>query len=128
MELDIKNPTISSVTKGIAGKMILIHSYENKVGKTKVGTQMPKPLYLRFEQGLNAISGIPVMELNSWQDFKKVNKQLCNVKDLEENRSLYTTIIIDTLDVAIRWCEQYVCSIQGVQRLNDGKPHCHPCQ
>jgi len=119
-EFDIRNPEVSAVTKGIEGKIILIHSFENKVGKTKVGTQMPKPLYLRFEQGINAISGLPYMALNSWGDFKKVNKQLCNPRELEENRKLYTTIIIDTLDVAIRWCDAYVCAMQGVTRINDG--------
>ena len=33
---------------------------------------------------------------------------------------MYSTIIVDTTDVAIKWCEKYVCSTQSVTRLNDG--------
>lgn len=119
-DFDIFNAPKSEVFKGIEGKLMLIHSQERKLGKTWVGAHMPKPFYLRFEQGINAISGIPYAALNSWSDFKKVNKQLTNPKTLEEARKLYTTIIFDTTDVAIKWCEKYVCASQGVDRLNDG--------
>ena len=119
-DFDIFNPTVTKVIKGIEGKMILVHSKERKVGKTYQGTRMPKPYYLRFEQGVNAIDGLPYAPLNSWADFKKVNKQLTNPKTLEEAKKRYETIIFDTVDVAIKWCEQYVCATQGVNRLNDG--------
>lgn len=129
-DFDIFNPKISKVIKGIEGKMILIHSNERKVGKTTVGCDMPKPYYLRFEQGINAIDGIPYADITDWSDFKKVNKQLTRGKEgiVQENgksvkkkpRDIYSTIIFDTVDVAIKWCTDYVCSAQGVSRLNDG--------
>lgn len=117
---DIFNPEISQVVAGTEGKIILIHSDERKLGKTLVGTQLPKPYYLRLEQGLNGISGVPYAPLNSWADFKKVNRKLTNPKTLKQAKELYQTIIFDTTDVAIKWCEFYVCSTQGVVRLNDG--------
>lgn len=119
-DFDIFNPQISEVFKGIEGKLMLIHSQERKLGKTFVGTHMPKPFYLRFEAGINAISGVPYAALNSWGDFKKVNRQLTNPKTLDAVREKYTTIIFDTTDVAIKWCEKYVCASQSVDRLNDG--------
>lgn len=119
-ELDILNPLISEVVKGIEGKSILIHSDGVKCGKTTVGCQMPKPLYLRFESGINAIAGVPYMALENWSDFKKVNRQLTNRKTVEKAKELYTTIIFDTLDVAIKWCSTYVCNKYGVERLKDG--------
>lgn len=119
-ELDILNPLISEVVKGIEGKSILIHSDGVKCGKTTVGCQMPKPLYLRFEQGINAIAGVPYMALENWSDFKKVNRQLTNKKTVDKAKELYTTIIFDTLDVAIKWCSTYVCNKYGVERLKDG--------
>lgn len=119
-EFDIMNPKISKVVAGIEGKCILFHSNERKVGKTYQACQMPKPFYLRFEQGINAIDGIPYADLTSWSDFKKVNKQLTNPKTLDQVKDLYKCIIFDTVDVAIKWCEQYVCASQGVTRLNDG--------
>lgn len=119
-ELDILNPLISEVVKGIEGKSILVHSDGVKCGKTTVGCEMPLPLYLRFESGINAISGIPYMALENWSDFKRVNRQLTNKKTVEQAKKLYKTIIFDTLDVAIRWCSAYVCSKYGVERLKDG--------
>lgn len=119
-ELNIFSPTVSVVSRGIEGKTILIHSNERKLGKTAQAVRFPKPYYLRFEQGINAIAGIPYAALTKWSDFKKIRKQLTNPKTIEQAKSLYQTIIIDTTDVAIKWCEKYVCGMQGVERLNDG--------
>lgn len=119
-EFDIFNPQVSVVSKGIEGKLLLIHSNERKLGKTMQATRFPKPYYLRFEQGINAISGLAYAPLTKWSDFKKVRKQLTNPKTIDQAKSMYSTIIVDSLDVAIKWCDKYVCGMQGVERLNDG--------
>ena len=118
--LDIFAPSISTVSKDTKGKLILLHSNERKLGKTLQATRFPKPYYLRFEQGINAISGLAYAPLTKWSDFKKVRKQLTNPKTIVEAQKRYQTLIVDTTDVAIRWCDKYVCSMQGVERLNDG--------
>lgn len=118
--LDIFNAPISTVSKDVKGKLILIHSNERKLGKTLQATKFPKPYYLRFEQGINAISGLSYAPLTKWADFKKIRKQLTNSKTIEKAQEMYNTLIVDTLDVAIRWCDKYVCGMQGVDRLNDG--------
>ena len=118
--LNIFEPTISTVSKGIEGKLVLLHSNERKLGKTYQATRFPKPYYLRFEQGINAIAGLAYAPLKKWSDFKKINKQLTDPKTVEKARQMYSTIIVDTTDVAIKWCEKYVCASQGVTRLNDG--------
>ena len=118
--LDIFNPVVSKVSKDTKGKLILIHSNERKLGKTLQATRFPKPYYLRFEQGINAIPGVNYAPLTKWSDFKKIRKQLTNPKNIAQAQELYNTLIADTLDVAIRWCDKYVCSMQGVERLNDG--------
>lgn len=119
-EIDIFNPQVSVVSKGIEGKLLLIHSNERKLGKTIQATRFPKPYYLRFEQGINAIAGLAYAPLTKWSDFKKVRKQLTNPKTIDQAKSMYSTIIVDSLDVAIKWCDKYVCGMQGVERLNDG--------
>jgi len=119
-EFDIFQPTISTVSHGIEGKLLLLHSNERKLGKTAQAVRFPKPYYLRFEQGINAISGLAYAPLTKWSDFKKINKQLTNPKTIEQAKSMYSTIIVDTTDVAIKWCERYICGLQGVERLNDG--------
>lgn len=120
----------TKVVGGVEGKMMLVHSNSVKCGKTTVGAQMPKPLYLRLEQGANAIDGLDYLALESWQDLKKASKWLTSKKpqtvEIEGQEvtdilsNLYTTIIIDTWDVAIRWCTKYVCQKYGVERLKDG--------
>ena len=119
-DFDIFNPPVSEVVKDFSGKTVLVHSDGVKCGKTTVGCAMPKPFYLRFEQGINAISGVPYAPLESWSDFKKVNRQLTSKKNIEKSKELYKTIIFDTLDVAIKWCSTYVCQKYGVERLKDG--------
>lgn len=129
-DFDIFSPPKTKVIKGVEGKLMLVHSNSVKCGKTTVGSEMPKPLYLRLEQGANAIDGMDYIPLDSWADLKKVTKQLTSKKtksmmiDGKKQEvlptDLYTTIIFDTFDVAIRWCSKYVCIQYGVNRLRDG--------
>lgn len=118
-DIDIFNPKISQVTASVSQTMQLWHSSENKVGKTAQACRMPKPYYLRFEQGINAIDGIPYADLNSWGDFKKVNKQLTNPTTIDKVKELYSTVIWDTIDVAIQWCTEYVCNTNGIKDLSE---------
>lgn len=118
--IDIFAPTISKVSKGVEGKLILLHSNERKLGKTAQACRFPKPYYLRFEQGINAITGVPYAKLRNWSDFKKVNKQLTSPKTVERALETYKTIVVDTLDVAIKWCDKFVCGTQGVEQLKQG--------
>ena len=116
---DIFNPKVSKVVAGIEGKALLLHSAENKVGKTAQACRMPQPFYLRFESGINAIDGLPYADLTNWADFKQVNKQLTNPKTLDQAREMYKTIIFDTVDVACQWCEDFICSTYEIKKLGD---------
>ncbi|TWK87881.1 hypothetical protein CHCC20331_3242 [Bacillus paralicheniformis] len=79
---------------------------------------MKKPLYLPFEKGLNAIAGVPFMPINSWGDFKKVNKQL--TKNPEKAKEAYQTIIVDEVDAFSKYATKYVCDQYDVDRIKDG--------
>lgn len=120
MDFDIFNPPKTKVVAGVEGKTILVYSAERKLGKTLQASRMPKPFYLRFEQGANAIPDMPYAPLTCWADFKKVNKVLTDPRKLSELKNMYETIIFDTIDVAINWCTDYVCAQYGVQRIKDG--------
>lgn len=115
--LDIFNPQISVVAHGLEGKVITVYG-SNNLGKTKQATRMKKPLYLPFEKGLNAIAGVPFMAINSWADFKKVNKQL--TKEPQKTKEVYQTIIVDEVDAFARYATRYVCNKYGVERIKDG--------
>lgn len=118
MTLDIFNPTVSVVPKGLEGKTILLYG-SNSLGKTKQAARMSKPFYLGFEKGLNAISGVPFKYINRWADFKKLNKQFTG-KDSDKAREIYDTIIFDTVDVASIYCQTYVSNQHGVNTIGEG--------
>lgn len=117
MAIDIFNPQVSVVAKGLEGKVITIYG-SNNLGKTKQSTRMKKPLYLPFEKGLNAIAGVQFMPINSWADFKKVNKQL--TKNAEKAKEMYQTIIVDEVDAFAKYATRYVCEQYDVERIKDG--------
>lgn len=117
MAIDIFNPQVSVVAKGLEGKVITIYG-SNNLGKTKQSTRMKKPLYLPFEKGLNAIAGVQFMPINSWADFKKVNKQL--TKNADKAKEMYQTIIVDEVDAFAKYATRYVCEQYDVERIKDG--------
>ncbi|SNZ10018.1 AAA domain-containing protein [Terribacillus aidingensis] len=114
---DIMNPQISTVAKGLEGKVITVYG-GNNLGKTKQATRMKKPLYFPFERGLNAIAGVPYFPINSWADFKKYNKAL--TKDPAKVKEKYNTIIIDEVDAFAKYATRYVANQYGVDRIKDG--------
>lgn len=118
MSLDIFNPTVSVVPKGLEGKVILL-SGSNSVGKTKQATRMSKPYVLAFEKGLNAISGVPYAPINKWADFRKVNKQLTG-KDKDAAREKFDTIIFDTVEAAALMNEKFVAGQHGAPDIASG--------
>lgn len=119
MSLDIFNPEISVVAEGLEGKVITIYG-GNNLGKTKQATRMKKPYYFPFERGLNAIAGIPFLPINSWRDFKKINKQLTNPKNLQKAKEKYQTLIFDEVEASAKLCQKYVSNKYGVERIRDG--------
>lgn len=118
MSLDIFNPTVSVVAKGLEGKVILLVG-SNSVGKTRQATRMKKPFVLAFEKGINAISGVPYANIEKWSDFKKVNRQLTG-KDKEKARETYDTVIFDTVDAAALMNEKYVAGQHGATDIASG--------
>ena len=86
-----------------------------KSGKTTTATKFPKHLLLAFEKGYNAIPGAMAQPLNSWGEFRKVLRQLKE----DEVKEKFETIIIDTVDIAYDYCENYICSNNGVDSIGD---------
>ncbi|WP_144533946.1 ATP-binding protein [Bacillus pumilus] len=115
--LDIFKPEVSVIAKGIEGKVVTIYG-SNNLGKSKQSSRMTKPLYLPFEKGLNAIAGVNFMPINSWGDFKKVNKQLS--KNVEKAKEKYQTIVVDEVDAFAKYATKYVCNQYNVERIKDG--------
>ncbi|QNR65458.1 ATP-binding protein [Paenibacillus peoriae] len=118
--LDIFNPQVSVVARGLEGKIITIYG-NNNLGKTKQATRFKKPYYLGFEKGLNAIAGVPFAPINNWSDFKKVNKQLTHKSTVAKAREVYQTIIFDEVEASARYCSKYICDKYDSDTIASGR-------
>ena len=120
--MDIFSPIISKVTKGMEGKTMLIYG-TNGNGKTYQSARFKKPFYLPFESGLNGIGGVPLLRIQKWSDFKKINKQLTNPNTLEKSKELYQTIIFDGVESSAIMCQDYICNkydAESIKSRNSG--------
>lgn len=112
VSVDIFNPQISVVAKGLKGKCLFLYG-RNNLGKTYVATHMSKPFVIACESGLNALSGVKYNRVNNWADFKKLVKQLTNKSTVEKARELYDTIVIDEVYASSIFCQDYVMATYG---------------
>lgn len=117
--IDIFNPQISVVAKGLAGKTIMIYG-GNNLGKTYVATHMSKPFIIACESGLNAISGVRYNRVNTWADFKKIVKQFTNKATVDKAREMYDTIVIDEVYASSIYCQDYIMATHGNGALTLG--------
>lgn len=97
MAIDIFAPIISQVVEGTKGKVILAYG-ENRTGKSNQAAKFPKPYFLAFEPGLEAIAGIPFQFISKWSDAESFLTQLQKSANLEKFKENYETIVIDPLD------------------------------
>jgi len=86
-----------------------------KTGKSTFGSQLPRSLFLNFEQGTNALAGIRSVPILRWGDFKKVLSQLRK----PQAREMYDSIVVDTASIAWQLCEKYICQREGVDSIRD---------
>lgn len=86
-----------------------------KTGKSTFGSQLPRSLFLNFEQGTNALAGIRSVPILRWTDFKKVLTQLRK----PQAREMYDSIVVDTASIAWQLCEKYICQREGVESIRD---------
>lgn len=115
---DVFNPQVSKVIRGLGGKVITIYGKEG-TGKSYQCSKMSKPLFICFEEGMGAIGGIQKLPVETWADFIKYNKQLTSKTTVDKARTLYDTVILDSIDAMENICLEYVCLQAGVRALGD---------
>lgn len=112
--LDLLNLQPHQVSDDLRGYSVMFYG-EPKSGKTTTASKFPKSLIIAFEKGYAALPGVMAVPVNSWTDFLKIVRQL---KD-EAVKEKYETVVIDTVDIAYDYCEQYICSQNGVDAIGD---------
>lgn len=116
---DIFAPDISTIQEGIQGKIILIYG-DNGTGKTSNAVQAPSPFVFAFENGLNAIKGVPYKYIKDWNAFRQMVRQFTDPKTSAQAHERYKTIIVDSIDGMGRPADNYVASIYNAQSVADG--------
>lgn len=104
-DIDLLSLTPHQVSRDLRGYTVFFYG-EPKSGKTTIASKFPDSLILAFEKGYNALAGVIAQPVNSWAEFRKVLRQL---KD-EKVKERYSTIVIDTVDIAYGYCEKYICA------------------
>ena len=112
--LDLLSIKPHQVSRDLRGYSVFFYG-EPKSGKTTIATKFPRHLLLAFEKGYNAIPGAMAQPINTWNEFRKVLRQLKDPKVKE----IYETVIIDTADIAYDLCEKYILANQGVDKVGD---------
>ena len=113
-DIDIFSLEPSKISRDLKGKFLLIYG-QPKTGKSTFGSQLPRSLFLNFEQGTNALAGIRSVPILRWSDFKKVLSQLRK----PQAREMYDSIVVDTVSIAWQLCEKYICQRESVDSIRD---------
>lgn len=104
-DINLLELTPHQVSRDLRGYTVFFYG-EPKSGKTTIASKFPNALLLAFEKGYNALAGVMAQPVNSWAEFRKVLRQL---KD-EKVKEKFSTIVIDTVDIAYGYCEKYICA------------------
>lgn len=112
--IDLLNLQPHQISNDLRGYSVMFYG-EPKSGKTTTASKFPKSLILAFEKGYAALPGVMAAPMNSWSDFLKILRQLKE----EGVKEKFETIVIDTVDIAYDYCEQYICAQAGVEAIGD---------
>ena len=113
-DIDIFSLEPSKISRDLKGKFLLIYG-QPKTGKSTFGSQLPRALFMNFEQGTNALAGIRGVPILRWTDAKKVLTQLRK----PQAKEMYDSIVVDTATIAWQLCEKYICQRENVDSIRD---------
>lgn len=103
--LDILSLKPNKVSRDMRGYSVMLYGTP-KSGKTTTASKFPNALLVAFEKGYSAIPDVIAAPVNSWTEFRQLLKQL----EKDEAKATYSTIVIDTADIAYDYCVKYVCA------------------
>lgn len=112
-----RGPELSLPTKpstpvaDLGGYSILLYGRE-KVGKTTLAGCFDDAFFLMCEPGGKALR-IHQRPVKNWKEF------LGYVKLLEENPDQFKTIVVDTVDLAFKYCDEYICQKLAIGHVSE---------
>lgn len=104
-------PLQPSVPSSDLGDFIILLYGLPKIGKTTLAAQFPGAFFLMFEPGGKSLA-IYQREVRNWDDFIQYVK-------LIESDTRFKTVVLDTVDIAWKMCEDAVCRQMGISHPGD---------
>lgn len=93
------------------GEALILIFGERKIGKTSLANLFPKALTLAFEVGYKGLR-LYKNDMESWKTARAA------LRALKKDKT-YKTIVIDTADIAYKFCEAHVNDENGVEDPGD---------
>lgn len=85
-----------------------------KIGKTRLASEWPNSVFLATEpQGLKAVE-CDAFPITNWRQFRGSVSAL-----VEDFAGKYQTVIVDTVDLAYKFCLDYCCEVHGFEHPSD---------
>ncbi|EJT5937259.1 AAA family ATPase [Clostridium perfringens] len=114
--MDLLNLQPHQISKDISSYTTMIYGGWKSGKSTFAHTLLGKDaLFLAFEKGYTALSGVYAQDITSWADLYKLNAQL-KKKEVKEK---FKVLVIDTLDIMDKLALDYIKQTQGVDGLAD---------
>ena len=110
--MPITLPTQKTLPKMSLRDMTVLVYAAPKFGKSTWASQAPDALFLATEPGLNHLASYQ-LPISSWEEMLEA----CAL--IAKGSHGYRTIVIDTIDNAYQFCENYVCRNQGFAHPSD---------
>lgn len=96
-------PKKETVNRSMQSKSIMVVG-KSKSGKSTLCSEAPRPVFLMTENGVEALTGMTPIAVNSWVDFKQYVNQLCT----PQGRENFDTVVIDTYTNLILLLDKYI--------------------
>lgn len=114
MAIDLLSIQPHKISTDLSGYITYIFGAA-KIGKTSLAAQADNCLLIACERGYNAIPGIKAIDVTSWAEMRQVYKELKK----PEVKEAYKVVIVDTIDLAAKYCTKYICNQQNIAELGD---------
>ena len=102
------------VSRDLRGYSVMFYGTP-KSGKTTIASRFPGAIIFAFEKGYSTLPGVMAQPINNWNEFRRL---LVELKE-EETKAMFQTVVIDTVDIAYNYCEQYICDDNNVDTIGD---------
>ena len=106
-------PTQKTVAIKSLDKFTMLLFGQPKIGKSTLASHFPNTIFLATEPGHRYLE-IWKIDINSWEDFLEAGAMLINEKGHK-----FQTIVIDTIDNLLKFCEDYVCKKFSIKHPSD---------